>query len=154
MSKPRELVAEVHNIFNIVRQLISDNLALSQTIDNIYEQTLLNELSLIPVQYDADILKVIRVIKSVIRNISFNNIAKDIVDIAGDAIHFEIDTFKACQYTFDHLTLTRIERARIMNLFIKFKPLFTCIDSMLSRPVQLVRKISSMQDSAYSDIFE
>ncbi len=152
MSQPRELVTEVHTIFNIVRQLISDNLALTETIDTAYEQTLINELSLIPVQYDADILKVFRVIRSVIKNMAFNNIADDITDIAGDAIRFEVNTFKACKYTFDHLTLSRVDRARIMNIVTKFKPLFTCIDSMLSRPVELIRKISNMQDSAYSDI--
>lgn len=150
----RRLIKEVHDVFNIVRQLVSDNLVLSSQIDVSYEQTLIDELRLVPEQYDNDILTTLRIVKTFIKHISFSSIANDLIDIAGDSIRFNINTFAAFQTTFEHIDLSRKDRMRVMNIVKKFKPLFSCIDSMMSKPIELVRKIGAMQTNSYDNIFD
>ena len=150
----RHLICKIHDIFNIVRQLISDNLVLLQQIDKSYEQILLDELKLIPEQYDDTILTTIRIIQTFIKHISFVSIAKDLSDIADDSIRFDINTFSIFQNTFDRVNIPRKDKSRIMNIVTKFKPLFSCIDVMLSKPINLVHKIGTLQTNSYSNIFD
>ena len=151
-NNERKIISEVHDAFNIIRQLISDNLVLSSQIDSAYEQTLLSELELVPEQYDKDILTILRIIKTFIKHISFSSIAQDLVDISGDSVRFDINTYAVFQTTFDHLNISRKDKTRVMNIVIKFKPLFSCIDSMMHKPIELVRKIGALQSDSYNNI--
>ena len=149
----RQIFNELHNIFTIVRQLISDNRNLLESIDEAYESVLMSDLQLIPEQYDADILKVIQSIKIIFTNINYSAISKGIGSITGGILHFHINTYNEFKQALEKIDMNKKDRLRIFNLVSKFQPLFSTIDYILLEPIKYIRKAAELSNHDYADIF-
>ena len=149
----RPILNEIHTIFNVIRQLVHDNRTLYDSIDEAYESVLIEDLKLIPEQYDEDILKIIRSVKVIFSNINYSAISQGIDGITGGMLHFDVNTYNKFKEGFNKIDMNKKDKARINNIVSKFKPLFNAIDSMLAEPLVYIRKAAQMSSSQYDDIF-
>ena len=153
INSDRELFHEIHLCFNIARQLIQDNRDLYESIDEAYETVLLQDLSLVPEQYDFEVLRTIRSIKIVLANINYSAIAKGIDNVYDGILHFNINTYEEFKKALEKIEMTKKDRIRILNLVSKFKPLFSIIDLIINEPLVYIRKVAQLSTNQYSDIF-
>ena len=65
----------------------------------------------------------------------------------------ELNTFHAFESGVNKLEMSAKDRARIMNITAKFKPLFKCVDALLYNPIELVKKIGTMKNNVLGDLF-
>ena len=152
-TSDRQVFNEIHNIFNIVRQLVYENRVLYDSIDESYEEVLTNDLKLVPEQFDSYILKAINTVKLVVSNINFTNISNGINDIYTSVLHFHVNTFNKFLEGLAYIKLTKQEMLSVKNLTIKFKPLFNCIDAICADPIAYIHKIAQLQNTQYDNIF-
>ena len=148
----RPILNEIHSIFNIIRQLVHENRRLYDSIDESYEEILIEDLKLIPEQCDDDILKIIHSIKLIITNINFTAISQGIDDLTGGILHFNVNTYNVFKDGLNKIDLSKKDKARINNIVSKFKPLFSAIDEMLSEPLIYIRKIAQLTSTQYDNI--
>ena len=151
MSKsPRQIVVEVQNALNYLRKLLQGNKKTLSRIDRGYEETILTELQLIPQQYDKDILDIIRIVKICIGNINYGNIARGLNGLPNQIrnmlIPESVDTFGIFKKCMESIQMKPVDRARIVNIVTKFRPLFQCVDELLKNPLDTVQKISDLTD--------
>ena len=149
----RKLIYEVHNALEIFRTLLQDNKSLCNRIDNSYEELLLNDLQTVPEQYDKDILNGLKIVKTIINNINFIKISEELGSLTGINMCLELNTFHIFESMIGKLEMSKKDRARIMNIVSKFRPLFECVDRLISNPVELVRKIGTMRNDMLNDLF-
>ena len=149
----RLMLNEIHNIFTVIRQLVSDNRVLHDSIDSAYEEVLLSDLRLIPEQYDQDIMNIINSVKIILSNINYSAISQGINDLMGGILHFNVNTYEEFKAGFSKINMTNKDKIRIMNIVSKFRPLFTCIDTMLADPIVYIRKAAQLSNNDYNDIF-
>ena len=153
IASNRVILQEVHNAFNVVRQLVHDDRSLYSSIDEAYESILIEDLKLVPEQYDEDILKIIRSVKLILTNINYSNISKGIDDITGGFLHFNVNTYEEFKKGLNKIDMVKKDRLRLLNLVSKFRPLFTAIDAMLAEPLIYIKKAAQLSNNQYSDIF-
>ena len=152
----RPLVLEVQNALNYMRKLLEGNRKILSKIDKSYEETILTELKLVPPQYDEDILNIIRIVKIVLSNINYSRINEGFQALP---VHIRqllipetvIDLFGIFKKCIGNIQMQPVDRARIVNIVSKFRPLFTCIDELLKDPINTVGKISSVMNP---EVFE
>lgn len=149
----RKLINEVHNSLQIFRTLLQDDKNLCNMIDENYEEMLLNDLHTVPEQYDSIILDALNVIKIFINNINFIKISEELARFSGNNMKIELNTFHIFESGINKLEMSNKDRARIMNITAKFKPLFKCIDTLLYKPIELVKKIGTMKNNILEDLF-
>ena len=149
----RKLIEEVHNALQIFRTLLQDNKNLCSKIDDNYEELLLNDLQTVPEQYDKDILNGLKILKTFINNINFMKISEELSNLSGINMNIDLNTFHIFESMIGKLEMSKKDRARIMNIISKFKPLFECVDKLLAKPVELVRKIGTMKNNILDDLF-
>ena len=149
----RKLISEVHNSLQIFRTLLQNDKNLCNMIDENYEETLLNDLQTVPEQYDPVILETLDIIKIFINNINFIKISEELAKFSGNNMKIELDTFHIFETGINKLEMSKKDRARIMNITAKFKPLFKCVDALLYKPVELVKKIGTMKNNILGDLF-
>ena len=150
----RKIFNELHDIMELVRNILQDDRNLCNKIDAAYEELLIQSLELVPEQYDNEILTSIEIMKIVIRNINFENISKELRKFDENKLRLKINTFDLFKSSMNHLNATKIDKARIMNIVTKFQPLFECVDEILDKPIAMVRKISTIKNNDLIDIFE
>ena len=154
MSKtaPRQLVVEVRSALNYLRKLLQNNRKILKSIDDAYEQTILTELKLVPPQYDNEILDIIKIVKICIGNINYTNIARGLNGLPNHIksmlIPESVDTFGIFKRCIDNIQMKPVDRARIVNLVSKFRPLFQCVDELVKNPLATVQKISELTDTS------
>ena len=153
INSSRVIFKEIHDAFVIVRQLVSDNLCLYDSIDEAYESVLLNDLKLVPEQYDSRILQIIRAVKVIFININYSAISQGIDDITGGMLSFCVNTYEEFKRGLEHIEMTKKDRLRLFNIVSKFKPLFSAIDAMLAEPIKYIRKAAALSDNSNADIF-
>ena len=157
-TKPRQLVIEVQDALNYLRKLLVNNSKILGKIDRSYEETILTELKLIPTQYDAEILDIIKVVKVFISNINFAGISSGLNSlpnaIRNMLIPESVDTFGIFRKSIEHIQMKPVDRARIINLVSKFRPLFQCVDELLKNPLDTFQKIGGLigTDQEMADI--
>ena len=149
----RPILNEIHSAFNIVRQLVHDNRTLYDSIDESYEEILIEDLKLVPEQYDEDILKIIRSVKIILSNINYSAISQGIDDITGGMLHFNVNTYNEFKEGLNKIDMNKKDKARINNIVSKFRPLFSSIDAMLAEPLVYIRKAAQLSNTQYDDIF-
>lgn len=153
MSLNRPIFREIHQIFDVIRQLVHDNRVLYNSIDEAYESILLDDLKLVPEQFDSDILKIVRAVKTIFTNINYKNISQGIDDITGGILSFNLNTFEQFKKGFEKIEMPRKDKSRILNIVSKFRPLFSAIDAMLAEPLVYIRRAAALSDNQYDDIF-
>lgn len=153
INSERPIFNEIHNIFNVIRQLVQDNHVLYDSIDDAYEEILLQDLTLVPCQYDNDIMDIINTIKAVFTNINYANIVSAINEKTAAFLHFRVNTYEEFVNALSYLKISKRDQTRISNLVSKFKPLFKCIDIMLESPLSYIKKASQLGNNQYADIF-
>lgn len=149
----RKLISEVHNSLQIFRTLLQTDKNLCNTIDESYEEMLLNDLQTVPEQYDPIILEALDIVKIFINNIDFIKISEELASFSGNKMKIELNTFRVFESAVNKLEMSNKDRARIMNIVTKFKPLFKCVDALLYKPVELVKKIGTMKNNILGDLF-
>lgn len=149
----RPIFSELHNIFNILRQLVHDNRPLYDSIDESYEEILLSDLVLVPEQFDKLTMNIIKTIKVIFTSVDYINMAKNIDEEMAQFLHFKLDTFQEFKNGLSYIKLSRQDRARVNNIVVKFEPLFRCVDSMLDKPLEYIRKAAAMTSDQYNNIF-
>lgn len=143
----RKLINEVHNSLQIFRTLLQSDKNLCKMIDENYEDMLLKDLQSVPEQYDAIILDALDVIKIFINNINFIKISEELARFSGNNMKIELNTFSVFKSGINKLEMGNRDRARIMNITAKFKPLFACVDALLYNPIELVKRIGTMKNN-------
>lgn len=148
----RQLVIEVQSALNYMRKLLEGNRKILSKIDKSYEETILTELKLVPEQYDPDILNIISIIKIVITNINYSKINAGFQALPKHIRQMlipetVIDLFSIFKKCIGSIQMQPVDRARIVNIVSKFKPLFNCVDELLKDPIQTVGKISSIMNT-------
>lgn len=149
----RKLISEVHNSLQIIRTLLQNDKNLCNMIDENYEEMLLSDLRTVPEQYDHIILEALDIIKIFINNINFIKISEELAKYSRNNMKIELDTFHIFETCINKLEINKKDKARIMNIITKFKPLFTCIDALLYKPIKLIKKIGTMKNNILGDLF-
>lgn len=149
----RKLINEVHTALQIFRTLLQEDKNLCNMIDETYEEMLLQDLQTVPEQYDPVILETLDIIKIFINNINFIKISEELARFSGNKMKLELNTFKIFETGINKLEMSKKDKARIMNITAKFKPLFECVDNLIYKPIELVRKIGTMKNDALGDLF-
>lgn len=140
-----------------MRELLEDNRRLLGTIDEDYEEQLLEETMLIPEQLDETILDILEAVKVVVRNINFVQIQKDLNKNGGlvsrlGVLRFNVNIFNEFCKVLEMLDLTPTDRARIKNMVNKYRPLITCVDFLVSDPFALAKRIARIQLLSKDDV--
>jgi hypothetical protein len=158
-QSPRQLIVEVQSALNYLRKLLQGNSRILSKIDKAYEDTVLTELKLVPQQYDNEILDIIRIVKICISNINYGNIARGLGGLPNHIramlIPESVDTFGIFRKCIENIQMKPVDRARIINIVSKFRPLFQPVDELLKNPLDTVKKVSeltSVDDFADIDI--
>lgn len=149
----RKLISEVHNILQIFRTLLEDNKNLCRKIDESYEELLLNDLQNVPEQYDEDILNGLKIVRTFINNINFVKISEELRNMTGINMCLDLNTFSMFEKGMGKLEMDKKNKARVMNIVSKFRPLFECVDKLINEPIELVRKIGMMKNNMLDDLF-
>ena len=149
----RPIFSELHNIFNILRQLVHDNRPLYDSIDEAFEETLLSDLVLVPEQFDDLTMNIIKTVKVIFTSIDYQNMANNIDDNMARFLHFKLNTFEEFKNGLDYIKLSRKDRSRVANIVTKFYPLFRCVDSMLDQPLEYIRKAANLTSTQYENVF-
>lgn len=149
----RKIFSELHNALNIFRTIFRDDKYVCSSIDESYEETLIYELESVPEQFDDLILKYLNFVKVVAGNVNFKKLAEELDKLNDDSIpHLEINSLYALEQGLDNLNLTKANRARVLNIVTKLKPMFACVDKVVSMPIQVLRRIGELTDNSYKDI--
>lgn len=149
----RRLIHEIHNALQIFRTLLQDDKNLCNSIDETYEEMLICDLQTVPEQYDPMILDALSIIKIFINNVNFIKISDELSRYSNNKMKLEIDTFQIFEKAIDRLEMTKKDKARIMNVSTKFKPIFQCVNRLLYKPIELVRRIGTMRNNMLGDLF-
>lgn len=149
----RKIFSELHNTLNIFRTIFRDDKYVCSSIDESYEDILIYELESVPEQFDDLILKYLNFIKVVAGNVNFKKLAEELDKLNDDSIpHFEINSLYALEQGLNNLNLTKANRARVLNIVTKLKPIFACVDRVVGMPIQVLKRIGELTDNSYDDI--
>lgn len=146
----RNLKNEIHSIINFFRTIFSDDRDITNEIDETYEEVILGEIDLVPQQFDEDILKYFKIFKIVIFNINYGCILKELNTF--DIPRLNIDSFNMVSEGLNSIVIDRKNKLRVINILTKFKPIFKCIDKVISMPINILKKINNMMSDKYNDI--
>ena len=155
MSKnyDRKIFTELHKVLDVFRTIFRDDKRVCLSIDESYEETLIYELEAVPEQFDEMILKYLKFVKVIVNNVNFKQLAKELEALNDDSIpHLEINSLNTFEEALNKVSMNKVNRARIMNLSTKLKPLFTCVDKVVSMPIQVLKRIGELNDKSYADI--
>lgn len=151
-SENRRIVREVRQALQVFRTLLQDDKNLCNAIDASYEEMLINDLRTVPEQYDDMILESLDTMKIFANNIDFIKISEELGNLRGN-FRFEINSYGSFENGIQKLDMSKKDKARILNISAKFKPLFTCVDRLVYKPVELVKRIGYMRNMALGDLF-
>lgn len=153
-SNDRRLFNELHDILAMFRNIFSDDKYICNSIDDAYEYTLMNELKLVPLQFDDLILKYVNAMKAVVKNINFASLADNLDALNSDNSMplIKINSLQLIREGIDNLNWSKADRARVKNILVKFEPLFACVNKVVEMPVKILRKIVSLNDTRYDDL--
>lgn len=145
---PKRLIfKELHEILNIFRTIFVDEKSIYNEIDEVYEETLVSSLQMVPEQFDELIMKYINLVKVLVNNINFDKLSNDLERFDGeyDIPHIEINSIKLFEEGLNNTTVSKINKARTMNIVNKLVPIFKCVDVIISMPKKVLRKIANLQ---------
>ena len=149
----RKIFSELHKALDMFRTVFRDDKYVCSSIDESYEETLIYELESVPEQFDELILKYLNFVKVVAGNVNFKKLARELDELNDDSIpHFEINSLYAFEQGLSKLSLTKTNRARVLNIVTKLKPIFACVDKIVCMPIQVLKRIGELTDNSYNNI--
>lgn len=149
----RKLFVELHNTLDIFRTIFRDDKYICRSIDDSYEEVLIYELQAIPEQFDELILKYLQFVKIVASNVNFTKLANELEALNDDSIpHVEVNSMYALEQGVQTLNVTKQNKLRIMNIVVKLKPIFSCVDKIVGMPIQVLRRIGELSTNSYNDV--
>lgn len=151
----RKLLSELHSTLNFFRTIFRDDHVICHSIDESYEEVLMHELEVVPEQFDELILKYVQVVKVIGSCVDFRKLASELDAINDDTLpHFEINSLHAFEQGLANVNITKVNRTRTMNIVTKLKPIFHCIDRIVSMPIPVLRRIGEVTNGSndYSNL--
>lgn len=151
------LVSEVKNVFKLLRELCKGKSKLLRKIGEDYEEVLLNDLNLIPSQYEDEIMVWVNVVKIVLNNIKFVEIGIALGKLCDknaylkDSLTMNIDVYARIESIINGLNIKQVDKARIMNIVKKFKPLCDVVREVLKDVVGFVNKVGLLNSGCVSN---
>lgn len=154
MSSQRRILIELHEIMNLFRTIFADDKLVCRNIDESYERVLMRDLNLVPVQFDADILKIINYVKLVVTNINFTNIVAGMKSIDPDykAMGIEFDSYSLAEKILSKVQIDKADKFKINNVMTKLRPIFACVDKIFAMPYSVMTNISNLSNDKYNDL--
>ncbi len=152
----RKLLQELHDVIDLFRTIFDDDKKLVSGIDEAYEQTLMQELALVPEQFDTTIIQYIGIVKVMANNIDFKTLASNLEDMKaqGELPIFEINTFEVVKLGFKNLGLAKGNFLRVCNMLTKLGPIFKCVDKVMTMPIHILKRIGEITENGkkYDDL--
>lgn len=151
----RPLLTEIHNIFNIVRELLAGNKNLLNNIDDVYEDEVLFETKLIPESLDNIILDSISAVKVIVKNMDFVSIHHGLYSILGNRfvnMRTNYSIFNIFVTVVDNLSIDNKDKCRVKNIVTKYKPLISCVDYLINNPYTLSENVARLQRSMSNNV--
>lgn len=156
MQTNRKLLIELHNTLELFRDIFVDDRSITNRIDSAYEKTLMNELSVVPEQYDELILQYFNVIKVFADNINFARLADNLEELnkKGEIPKFKLNTFDMIKAGIDAMSMVKANKLRFINILIKLSPIFKCCDKIIEMPINVLKRCGVIQNEGkkYTDI--
>lgn len=156
MESNRQLLVELHNTLEVFRTIFADDKSIYNSIDESYEEILMHELAVVPEQFDIMIIQYISIVKVLATNINFRTLANtlDEMNKNHELPTIKIDTMDMITMGFKALNLSKGNLARILNITLKLRPIFKCMDRLFNMPIGVLKKIGDMQCNSekYTDL--
>lgn len=141
----REIIIEVRKIISMLRNIIENDKHLLSLIDEDYEQILLDDLRLIPTQFDEQILISIKTLVCFIKSIDVRKLLNEFTNI-GLQNNINIDVYKMVVNNIKSINYDNDNKQRILNIITKLKPLFVVINKLISEPYATLNKLNKQDD--------
>lgn len=157
-NNDRIIFGELHEIMNLFRTIFVDDKSICNCIDDNYEIVLINDMRLIPEQYDEMILKYIRVLKVILKHVNFSAIHDELTEIGKidpSMMNFSlmIDSYSLVEQGITKLNIPRTDKLKMSNIMTKLRPLFACVDKVFLSPMSTLKSISELGDmNKYDDL--
>ena len=143
MATGETLQTIVRSIINIFRYIFEDDKALVGRIDRAYEETLIEELALIPKEFEEYVLNYVRILREAyncFNVVKFNEALKRMGKSAFPVIN--IDSYQLFMNGLDKIALSKANKARIKNMVGKFEPLFVCANHMINDTSKTIQRLA------------
>ena len=139
--------------FNILRFLFDEDKKTLRTIDKIYENLILKEISIIPKEYKQTIEEVIYYVEIVLESIDYNNIYEKTKHMK-DSIGVELNLYKLVLNKIKTLKIieSNIERNYLKALTKKLKPVLDCIGKILYNPYSYFERIILLKNDEIKEL--
>lgn len=141
----REIIVEVRKIISMLRNIIENDKYLLSLIDEDYEQILLDDLRLIPAQFDEQILMSIKILVCFIKSIDVKKLLNEFTSI-GLQNNINIDVYKMVVNNIKSINYDNDNKQRVLNIITKLKPLFVVINKLISEPYTTLNKLNKQDD--------
>jgi hypothetical protein len=121
---------ELSSFIKLLRTVCADNGSLLSELDDVYEEELSAELRLIPTQYSELILSKISTFKQIAECVDFNKMSTIFPN------NVSVNSYEKALGLIE-LFSTKSNINKFKNLCFKLKPLFRCVDYIISDPSKL-----------------
>lgn len=146
-----QIIQKIRTILSLLRDVFSDNAFITKTISKEYENVLIDEFKLVPEQFDEKILMGISYGEALAKSIDFKKMQISINDLSKKyPLTSHINSFNLAKSAIEHTINDVKDQHRIINLLIKFRPIFSCIDLIIINPNEYVEKIKYITDDSAS----
>jgi hypothetical protein len=123
----------VRDLIELFRYMFAEDKALLRRIDSAYEETLIEELNLIPKEFEAYVMNYVDILQKAygcFDIVRFYECIREYDNAAFPTLF--VNSYKAFTNGLTKLTISKANKARVMNMVGKFEPLFTCIDHVIN----------------------
>lgn len=141
----REIIIEVRKIISMLRNIIENDKYLLSLIDEDYEQILLDDLRLMPAQFDEQILMSIKILVCFMKSIDVKKLLNEFTNI-GLQNNINIDVYKMVVNNIKSINYDNDNKQRVLNIITKLKPLFVVINKLISEPYTTLNKLNKQDD--------
>lgn len=152
MSKA-DIVRELKSALSIFREVFRSNPRLLRSIDDIYEEELVNTIEALPIPKEAidTTLNVIYVIKSVISSVHFDELRDKLKDASFD-LHLEVDLFKLTLSGATSKIKDKEIKGFITSILKKCKPIVDCASEVLANPLTYIEFLARFRRNDFDDL--
>lgn len=134
--------ANLSELFDVLRYVLSDERALVHSIDESYQKLLFERLSLIPKSKSSTINTTAEILKCVFSAIDYGKLSTSLAKYEG-LVKIEIDFENIClRYIDNHMSDVEMKvRAYLKSLVSSLKPIFNCLNRIISQPSKFTHKL-------------
>ena len=147
----------VRGLIGVLRYIFEEDKVLLRTIDSAYEETLVEELKLIPKQFSGYVLRYINSVLIFYKCFdiqTFNSYIKS-VPLGYFVDELFVDTYSYFLKFINNYNIDKANKARIINITKKFVPLFKCIDNVLMNTRKTFNRLEQFrQHEHFNDLLD